>query len=117
MCCSPGTYALMAVGYQCPIRGRNKNETQLQRGVGRLHLTHGRPVFTVKRFETTGSRFPPARLLLPGTKRSRDAPNAAGARYFRSPQLGVFRLGLLENRNVGVGVLPEREETFIRTLR
>jgi hypothetical protein len=28
----------------------------------------------------------------------------------RSLQLGVFRLGLLENLDVGVGVLPEREE-------
>ena len=41
--------------------------------------------------------------------------DAAGARYSRSLQLGVFRLGLLENRDVGVGVLPEREESMIRT--
>jgi hypothetical protein len=32
-------------------------------------------------------------------------------------QLGEFDLGLLEDRDVGVGVLPEREETFVRTLR
>jgi hypothetical protein len=32
-----------------------------------------------------------------------------------SPQPGVFRVGLLENRDVGVGVLPEREESIVRT--
>jgi len=31
-----------------------------------------------------------------------------------SPQLGVFRLGLPQDRNVGVGVLPERQEILIR---
>ena len=38
-------------------------------------------------------------------------------RYSRSLQLGVFRLGLLENRDVGVSVFPEREETIVRTFR
>jgi hypothetical protein len=28
-------------------------------------------------------------------------------------QLGVFRLGLLEDGDVGVGVFPEREELFV----
>ena len=31
----------------------------------------------------------------------------------RSLQLGVFRLGLLEHRNVGVGVFPEGEEILV----
>src|SRR5689334_7207429 len=37
--------------------------------------------------------------------------------YFRERRAGVFRLGLLENRDVEVGVLPKREETLVRTLR
>ena len=32
--------------------------------------------------------------------------DADGARDSRSPQLGVFRFGLLKDREVGVGVLP-----------
>ena len=32
-------------------------------------------------------------------------------------QLDVLRLSLPENREVGVRILPERQETFIRTLR
>jgi len=31
----------------------------------------------------------------------------------RSLQLGEFRLGLLEDRNVGVGVFPEGEEILV----
>ena len=38
-----------------------------------------------------------------------------GARYSRSLQLGVFRLGLLENRDVGVGILPYGQEILIGT--
>lgn len=42
--------------------------------------------------------------------------DAAGARFSRSLQLGVLRLGLLEYRNVGVGILPERKEILVRSL-
>ena len=31
-------------------------------------------------------------------------------------QLGIFRLGLLDNWNVGIGVLPEPEEILIGSL-
>jgi len=34
----------------------------------------------------------------------------------RSLQLGVFRLGLLEDRDVGVGVFPEGEEILVSSL-
>ncbi len=36
--------------------------------------------------------------------------NRAGLRFQRSLQLRVFRLGLLEDRDVGVGVFPEGKE-------
>jgi hypothetical protein len=35
----------------------------------------------------------------------------------RSLQLSVFRLGLLENRDIGVGVFPEGEKILVRSLR
>src|SRR5260370_26910745 len=34
-----------------------------------------------------------------------------------SPQPGVFGFGLLKNRDVGVGVLPERQEILVGSLR
>src|SRR5262245_53765958 len=45
--------------------------------------------------------------------------NGARALYCAcgSMQLGVFRLRLLENRDVGIGVLPEREEILVRSFR
>ena len=33
-----------------------------------------------------------------------------------SLQLGVFRLGLLEDWDVGIGIFPEREEILVCTL-
>ena len=39
----------------------------------------------------------------------------AGARYSRSLQLGVFRLGLLDDWDVRVGILPNGQEILIGT--
>jgi hypothetical protein len=39
-----------------------------------------------------------------------------GVRAAMSQQLGVFRLGLLENRNLGICVSPESEEVLIGSL-
>jgi hypothetical protein len=45
-------------------------------------------------------------------QRSSKATRNAGV-IRRSLQLGVFRLGLLEDRDVGVGVFPEGEEILV----
>jgi hypothetical protein len=47
----------------------------------------------------------------------RSGVDATGARDSRSPQLGVFRFGLLKDRDVGVCIFPKREEGPIRRLR
>ncbi len=47
-------------------------------------------------------------------KATRDAPAKLVIR--RSLQPGVFRLGLLEDRDAGVGVFPEREEILVGSL-
>jgi len=43
--------------------------------------------------------------------------NAAGPAIPGSLQPGVFGLRLLQDRNIGVGVLPEREKVLIGTAR
>jgi hypothetical protein len=41
-------------------------------------------------------------------------PTGEPPRLLRSLQLRVLRLGLLQEGDVGVGVFPEREESFVR---
>jgi hypothetical protein len=56
--------------------------------------------------------------LADAVQRSNKATRSAPARHVirRSLQLGVFRLGLLEDRDIGVGVLPEGEEILVGSL-
>ena len=53
-----------------------------------------------------------SRQLYP--REDRNAPAKLAIRC--SLQLGVFRLGFLEDRDVGVGVFPESKEILIRSL-
>lgn len=45
---------------------------------------------------------------------SPSSPIAPTARFADSPQLGVFNLGLLIDRNIRIGVFPEGEKILIR---
>src|SRR5438132_10507214 len=50
-------------------------------------------------------------------RNSRRSGMSRGAKIHRSLKPGVFRPGLLEDRDVGIGVFPEGEEILVGSLR
>jgi hypothetical protein len=62
-------------------------------------------------FDDWGPREGGARALAFEPKKM---PTGEPPRLVRSLQLRVLRLGLLQEGDVGVGVFPEREESFVR---
>jgi hypothetical protein len=54
---------------------------------------------------------------LPGLYLGQPGPSGEIPRRRRSRQLGIFRLGLPEDRDVGVCILPQRKEVLVRRFR
>src|SRR5205823_7573988 len=65
-----------------------------------------------------GSRNSSGKLSREWSSLPRDSAqnDPASSSFLRLLQFGVFRLGLLKNRDVGVGVLPERQEILVSSL-
>ncbi len=73
-------------------------------------MTNGQTMHTLP----GASKFPTTRWTLvvaAGDPQRKEARSAIAC----SLQLGIFGLGLFENRDAGIGVLPEREERIVCT--